>query len=81
MYTCKDAAEQLTDDREGALTGWTRVWHRLHMAVCSHCKAYRRQMDEAVAIARETSTKDVPSETMEAALAAFREHKERPRSS
>ena len=72
MYTCRDAAEQLTDDREGALTAWTRVWHRLHMKICPHCRAYRRQMDEAVDLARDMPKPDVPPEVMNAALEAFR---------
>ncbi|MGH7295453.1 MAG: hypothetical protein ACRELB_10995 [Polyangiaceae bacterium] len=72
MYTCRDANEHITDGREGALTGWTGFWHRLHMTICPYCRACRRQMDEAVALAKEAPRQEVPPAMMEAALEAFR---------
>ena len=38
MFACRDAIELLTEDQEGALSGWVRCRQRFHMAVCPHCK-------------------------------------------
>ena len=73
MFTCRDATGHMTDEREGALSGWLRAQYRLHMTLCSHCRAFRRQLDETVSLAREIPRDDVPENVMNAAVAAFRE--------
>jgi hypothetical protein len=78
MFTCRDAAERMTDEREGALSGWTGAWYRLHMAICPFCRAYRRQLDATVTLAREIPPEDVPGNVMDAALEAYRRHRPKP---
>jgi hypothetical protein len=75
MFTCQDATHLHTDAREGALEGWTGVWYRLHMTICPYCKRCRRQLDEAIALAKDLPPEDVPPETEENLVAAFRAHR------
>ena len=78
MFTCRDAAEHMTDEREGALSGWTGAWYRFHMTLCPYCRTCRRQLDQAVALAKEIPAGDVPDKVVSSALAAFRVKKNEP---
>jgi hypothetical protein len=78
MFTCRDASEHMTDEREGALSGLRGARYRMHMAICPNCRRCRRQLDEAVALAREIPADDVSEGVMENALAAFRERGKKP---
>ena len=73
MFLCRDATEHMTDEREGALSGWVGFWYRFHMTICPHCRACRRQLDQAVALSKEIPPEAVSDKVMDAALAAFRE--------
>jgi anti-sigma factor RsiW len=72
MFACRDAHELMTEEQEGALSGWVRARYRFHVAICPHCKAYRRQMDATIDLAKEIPAEPVPETTEERALAAFR---------
>jgi anti-sigma factor RsiW len=50
-------------------------WYRFHLATCPHCRACRRQLDEAVALSKEIPAEHVSDKVMDAALAAFRERR------
>jgi hypothetical protein len=76
MFSCRDATHLHTEAREGALEGWTATKYRMHMAVCFYCKRCRRQLDEAIALAHDIPTEEVPGEVEEKALAAFRARRE-----
>jgi anti-sigma factor ChrR (cupin superfamily) len=54
MFLCKDATLRMTDAREGALSGLTGVKVRVHLLICPHCRACRRQLDDTIALAGET---------------------------
>jgi hypothetical protein len=69
MFTCRDATEHMTDEREGAPVGF---WYRFHMSICPYCRACRRQLDQAVALVKEIPSEEVSDKVMDAALAAFR---------
>ncbi|MGD0528636.1 MAG: hypothetical protein ABSE49_26105 [Polyangiaceae bacterium] len=73
MFLCRDSYEHMTDEREGALSGWVAFWYRFHMATCPHCRACRRQLDQTVALSREIPPEDVSDKVLDAALTAFRE--------
>lgn len=75
MYACRKAIGHMVDAEEGALSGWARFWYRLHMTVCFHCRACRRQVAEARAIAREIAPEPVPPRVEDAAVQAFRARK------
>ena len=72
MYACRDAIGQMTEAEEGALSGWARFWHRFHMTICAHCRACRRQFEEARALAHEIPAEPAPPAVEDAALRAFR---------
>jgi hypothetical protein len=73
MFACRDATALMTAAEEGALSGLSLVKYRIHMSICFHCRACRRQLREAVALSREIPREDAPSHVVDAALAAFRE--------
>jgi hypothetical protein len=77
MYTCRDADEHWTDEREGALRGWVRVWHRFHVTVCPHCRAGRRLYEQTVALSHEIPPDPAPERLVDAALSAFRDRAKR----
>jgi hypothetical protein len=75
MFGCRDATLLLTEEREGALAGWVRTKYRFHLTICVHCRRYRRQFDQALALSREAPAAEVPAELEEAAVEAFRSRK------
>ena len=60
-------------EREGRLSGGLRFKYACHMLICGHCKAFRRQLRETIAIVKEIPRAEIPSETEHAIVAAFRE--------
>jgi len=75
MFGCRDATLLLTEEREGALSGWVRTKYRAHLTICVYCRRYRRQFDEALALAKEVPAPEVPPRVEETAVAAFRARK------
>ena len=78
MFACRDATEHMTDESEGALSGWVRVKYRFHLTLCPYCRAFRRQLDTTVSLTRQIPRDEVPENVMNAALAAFRERPKEP---
>jgi hypothetical protein len=54
MFLCKDATLRMTEAREGALSGLVSLSYRVHLLICPHCRACRRQLDDTIALAAET---------------------------
>ena len=51
MVSCKEASRLLSQDQERPMPWWGRVRVRWHLAVCSMCRAFERQLrfiDEAM---------------------------------
>jgi hypothetical protein len=74
MFSCRDATDLMTEETEGTLSGGGRFKYRVHMTICPHCKAFRRQLREAVEVAKEIPREhDAPPTEVEERLAeAFR---------
>lgn len=72
MFACRDVHALMTEEQEGALSGWVRARYRFHLAICPHCKVYKRQMDATIVLAQGIAAEPVPETTEESALAAFR---------
>jgi len=72
MFGCRDVASLMTDEREGALAGWTRTKYKAHLFICVYCRRCKKQFDEAVSLSKEVPPEAVPSSVEEAALEAFR---------
>lgn len=45
MLSCKEAAKLVSENLDRKLPFWRRVSLRLHLAMCSTCAAYRRQIE------------------------------------
>ena len=72
MYVCRDAIGHMTEADEGALSGSARFWYRVHMSICTYCRACRRQVAETRTLAREIPPEPVPPAVEEGAMRAFR---------
>jgi hypothetical protein len=72
MFSCRDATQMITDEREGALVGWRGVRYRIHMTICAHCKRCKRQLEDAVRLSTDIPAEEVSKDTEERALSAFR---------
>jgi hypothetical protein len=72
MFSCRNATSLMTDEREGRLSGGVRLKYRLHMLVCGHCKTFRRQLDRTIAIVKGLPRTEIPRETEDDLVAAFR---------
>lgn len=42
--TCAEAARRLSEQQDVPLNGPTRLGLRLHLALCTHCRRYSRQL-------------------------------------
>jgi hypothetical protein len=72
MFACRDATQRMTDDREGKLEGTEKAKFRFHMFLCARCRAFRRQLDETVALVKEIPAGEVPQELEDELANAFR---------
>jgi len=72
MFSCRQATQLMTEAREGALTGTRRARFATHLVICKGCRAYRRQLDLAVAVTKEVPRDVVPAEVEDRLVAAFR---------
>jgi hypothetical protein len=76
MFACRDATHLVTDAREGSLSGVLRFRYGFHMLICPHCKAFRRQLEETIAVAKEVAQEEqVAPEAVDRAMEAFRARK------
>jgi hypothetical protein len=78
MFSCRDAMQMLTDERDGALSGSRGAWYRFHMFICPYCKECRRQLARSIALTKDLPKEAVPREVEDAAMAAFRARKGGP---
>jgi hypothetical protein len=72
MFSCRDATNLMTEESDGALHGVRGVRYRFHMLLCPHCKVFRRQLDETIAIVKEIPRAEPPTKTEDDLAAAFR---------
>lgn len=77
MFLCRKTYQHMTDADEGALKGWTLFWYRFHLSTCPHCRTGRKQLLQSLAVARALPAEEVPPAVEEAALAAFRQSRQK----
>ena len=70
--TCKEVVELVTDYFEGALRGDEADLFEQHLNFCEGCDRYVDQMRTTVDTVGRVREEDVPPETRERLLAAFR---------
>jgi anti-sigma factor RsiW len=73
--TCREVVELVTDYLEGALPADETSLFEQHINFCDGCVWYVEQMRKTVATVGRVSEEDVPPETRERLLTAFREWK------
>ena len=73
--TCQEVVELVTDYLEGALPADETSLFEQHIDFCDGCSAYVEQMRTTVATVGRAPRSDVPPETRERLLTAFRERK------
>jgi hypothetical protein len=73
--TCQEVVELVTDYLEHALPADEAALFEQHINFCDGCEWYLDQMRATVAAVGRITEEDVPSETREKLLAAFRDWK------
>ena len=77
MFACRDATSLMTEESEGALSGWRLVKYRVHLFICPGCRRYHRQLGETIAVVKEIPREGepVPAEVEKRLVEAFRARK------
>ncbi len=72
-YSCSDITENASDhiDREQSWTDWLRF--RVHIMMCSDCRAYLRQMEATVATLTAMPGEPLPDEVGDELMRRYRE--------
>jgi len=73
--TCQEIVELVTDYLEYALDSETAAQFEEHINFCDGCAAYLGQMRAAIETVGSVEPEDVPQETLDGLLVAFREWK------
>lgn len=71
MLTCRELTELVTDYVEGRLSLGQRLRFELHIGLCSHCRAYLRQMKHTIQALGKLPEESVPPEAMNRLLQRF----------
>jgi predicted anti-sigma-YlaC factor YlaD len=75
MLTCQELTELVTDYLEGKLSLGQRLRFEMHIGMCSHCRAYLRQMKHTVRTLGSLPEDSVPPEALNHLLQRFRDWK------
>ncbi len=75
MITCRELTELVTNYLEGRLSIGQRLRFEMHIGLCSHCRAYLRQMKQTIGSLGSLREDDIPDEVSQRLLARFREWK------
>jgi predicted anti-sigma-YlaC factor YlaD len=72
IITCKELVELATDKKEGTLRPMQSAGITLHLAWCTSCRTYLRQMDLTVETTREIGAEHVGDDVRAALLEQFK---------
>jgi anti-sigma factor RsiW len=70
--SCREMVELVTDYLEGALSEVERARFDAHIGGCDGCTAYLEQMRTTVRLTGRLTREQIPAESLEALLRAFR---------
>jgi predicted anti-sigma-YlaC factor YlaD len=76
MLTCRELTELVTDYLERRLSLADRLRFEMHLGMCSHCRAYLRQMKQTIRTLGTIGEQDIPDDMSQRLLARFREWKQ-----
>ncbi len=72
VFTCEELVALVTDYFEGALNESERVRFDAHLDLCKGCRNHLEQVKSTVAVLNRIGEEDLPAETRERLLFAFR---------
>ena len=75
MLTCQQMTELTTDYLDGRLTFMQRMNFHMHVGMCSHCRAYLRQMKLTIAATGRLPRAAMPPEVRDELMRRFRDWK------
>ena len=64
LPTCKQVAEQSSEDIDEPLTGIKWLKMKVHLLICAYCRRYRNQMELSSQTVNELEQKNTPSEEL-----------------
>ena len=76
--TCREFVETVTEYLEGALSDERRAALHAHIDECGGCNAYLAQMKHTISALRGLDGTGISPQARNAALAAFRAHRDGP---
>jgi anti-sigma factor RsiW len=71
--TCKELVEWITEYLEGAMSRDDRLKFEQHLAACPGCTQYLAQLRETIRLTGRLPHEDIPSDTRQSLVRAFRE--------
>ena len=74
-YACREVVELATEYLEGAMTPEQMTRFELHLNLCDGCFNFVEQVRTTAAMARVLSEEEIPDETREKLVEAFRDWK------
>lgn len=75
MLTCRQIAEQISDNIDQPSNGLNWLKFKLHLLMCVYCRRYKKQMDLTVNTVGLIEVKPVPSEEVKTkTLEQFKRH-------
>jgi predicted anti-sigma-YlaC factor YlaD len=72
MLSCQQLTELVTDYLEGRMSLGKRLSFRLHLMMCSRCRAYLRQMKETIRVLGHLPEATMPADVEEQMRRLFR---------
>ncbi len=63
MLTCRESAKLISDELDRKLPLWLRLGLRVHLMMCSACRAYRQQLGALNKLISERFRGDRPADT------------------
>ena len=74
LPTCREVAEQLSEEIDQPITGFKKFKLKLHLLMCVHCRRYKEQLELSSKTVDLLAAKNQPNaELRETLLAHFRE--------
>lgn len=75
MLNCRELTELVTDYLEDRLSFMDRLRFRMHIGMCTHCRAYLNQINQTVRTLGRLPAEDIPLDVRDELLQRFRDWK------
>jgi predicted anti-sigma-YlaC factor YlaD len=64
IITCRTVSELLTEHSEDTLRGYQRARVRMHLKLCSRCRAHQKQLESTVSVLHAIAPEAPPEDLM-----------------